>query len=83
VLAGTTGGKKTDFILIAETAATTCRTAFSRREMSLQLLDLRSIARALGGDVVGAQALCPRPGHSKRDRSLSVKFSTTRSCRHL
>ena len=39
--------------------------------------DLRALARALGGDVVGNQALCPGPGHSRRDRSLSVKLSAT------
>ena len=38
---------------------------------------LREIARALGGEVSGAQALCPGPGHGPRDRSLSVKLSAT------
>lgn len=33
-------------------------------------------ARALGGDVVGRnRVLCPGPGHSARDRSLSVTFT--------
>ena len=41
----------------------------------MTVLDLRTIARALGGDVVGAQVLCPGPGHSAKDRSLSVRFS--------
>jgi putative DNA primase/helicase len=40
-------------------------------------LDLRSIARVLGGEVVGAQVLAPGPGHSRRDRSLSVALSAT------
>ena len=32
-------------------------------------------ARALGGDVIGPAAIaCPGPGHSKRDRSLSILF---------
>ena len=35
---------------------------------------LRAWARALGGDVSGAQVLCPGPGHSASDRSLSVKI---------
>jgi len=35
---------------------------------------LRQLAAALGGDVVGAAVLCPGPGHSPRDRSLSVQF---------
>lgn len=42
---------------------------------------LRSMAAALGGDVIkgrdGAFILCPGPGHSPRDRSLSVAPSET------
>jgi hypothetical protein len=37
------------------------------------MLDLASIARTLGGEVSGGQVLCPGPGHSAEDRSLSVK----------
>jgi uncharacterized protein DUF5906 len=33
---------------------------------------LQSWARALGGEVWGEQVLCPGPGHSPHDRSLSV-----------
>jgi putative DNA primase/helicase len=33
---------------------------------------LQSLAHALGGTVSGAQVLCPGPGHSPQDRSLSV-----------
>ena len=44
---------------------------------------LRSMATALGGDVVkgrdGPFILCPGPGHSVKDRSLSVAPSTTDS----
>jgi hypothetical protein len=37
---------------------------------------LRSLARTLGGDVAGRDTItCPGPGHSKRDRSLSVTFN--------
>ncbi|MGB3273697.1 MAG: toprim domain-containing protein [Xanthobacteraceae bacterium] len=37
---------------------------------------LRSIAHALGGDIAGRnRILCPGPGHSRRDRSLSVTFN--------
>jgi putative DNA primase/helicase len=36
---------------------------------------LRSMAQALGGDVAGAAVICPGPGHSPRDRSLSVTLS--------
>ena len=35
---------------------------------------LQSWARALGGEVSGDQVLCPGPGHSPKDRSLSVKI---------
>jgi hypothetical protein len=38
------------------------------------LPDLQSLARALGGVVVGNQALVPGPGHSARDRSLSIRL---------
>jgi Toprim domain len=39
------------------------------------MMDLRALARALGGDVVTGQVLCPGPGHSTSDRSLSVRPS--------
>src|SRR5262245_410359 len=35
--------------------------------------NLKELANALGGEVSGGQVLAPGPGHSKRDRSLSVK----------
>ena len=41
------------------------------------MLDLRTLARALGGEVAGNQVLAPGPGHSPRDRSLSVRLSAT------
>jgi 5S rRNA maturation endonuclease (ribonuclease M5) len=41
--------------------------------MTAHNLDLPSMARALGGDVQSGQVLCPGPGHSAEDRSLSVK----------
>jgi putative DNA primase/helicase len=37
-------------------------------------MDLRSVARALGGEISGRQVLAPGPGHSARDRSLSIKI---------
>ncbi|MCP1551646.1 MULTISPECIES: DUF7146 domain-containing protein [Methylorubrum] len=40
-------------------------------------LTLSEIARALGGKVNGNQALCPGPGHSRKDRSLSVRLATS------
>ena len=33
---------------------------------------LQSLARALGGNISGSSVLCPGPGHSAKDRSLSV-----------
>jgi putative DNA primase/helicase len=36
------------------------------------ITDLRSLAQALGGEVSGRQVLVPGPGHSQRDRSLSI-----------
>lgn len=39
------------------------------------ITDLRTIARALGGQVVGRQVTAPGPGHSARDRSLSIHLS--------
>jgi RecA-family ATPase len=39
-------------------------------------LDVRSVAAALGGDVTGPDSvLAPGPGHSPKDRSLSVKLA--------
>ena len=38
-------------------------------------LDINQAATLLGGDVIGRnRVLCPGPGHSPRDRSLSVTF---------
>ena len=38
-------------------------------------MNLQHIAKALGGEVVGRNGVvCPGPGHSDRDRSLSVSF---------
>ncbi|MBM6582985.1 toprim domain-containing protein [Microvirga sp. BT689] len=39
-------------------------------------LSLPQIARALGGELVRNQVLCPGPGHSQRDRSLAVRPSS-------
>jgi AAA domain len=37
-------------------------------------MDLRSIARALGGTVCNGEVLAPGPGHSRKDQSLSIKL---------
>jgi Toprim domain len=42
------------------------------------VIDLRSLQRALGGEISGGQLLCPGPGHSPRDRSLAVRPSPDR-----
>ena len=41
----------------------------------MSALDLRTIARALGGEVQGRQVLAPGPSHSRSDRSLSIRLS--------
>ena len=38
-------------------------------------MNLRVIAHALGGEVSSGQVLAPGPGHSRKDRSLSVRLS--------
>lgn len=35
-------------------------------------MNLRSVARALGGNITGGHVMAPGPGHSKHDRSLAV-----------
>ncbi|MCQ0986489.1 DUF7146 domain-containing protein [Jiella marina] len=41
-------------------------------------MDLRALAQQLGGDVAGRdQILCPGPGHSLKDRSLSVRIASS------
>jgi hypothetical protein len=42
----------------------------------VEMLDLCAVAYALGGEVSGVQVLAPGPGHSDRDRSLSVRVSS-------
>jgi hypothetical protein len=37
------------------------------------ILDARTIARALDGEISGRQVLAPGPGHSRIDRSLSIR----------
>lgn len=45
------------------------------RAMNAPLHSLRAIARALGGEVVSGSVCAPGPGHSPRDRSLSIAIS--------
>src|SRR6266487_2041044 len=44
------------------------------REKMNAPIDPRTIARALGGEISGRQILAPGPGHSRLDRSLSIRF---------
>lgn len=40
------------------------------------MMDLRTAARLLGGDIAGRNTVnCPGPGHSRKDRSMSVTFN--------
>src|SRR5579863_7216121 len=41
------------------------------------MIGLRELAIALGGIVSGGQVLAPGPGHSKGDRSLSVRLDAS------
>ena len=40
----------------------------------MSVLNPQSVARALGGDVSGGNVTAPGPGHSRADRSLSIKI---------
>lgn len=40
------------------------------------MLNLSSIAQALGGHVSGKEVLAPTPGHSKRDRGTAVRLAS-------
>ena len=53
------------------------RSRRSKRSGSVLNAALREWARALGGDVSGYSVLAPGPGHSAKDRSLSVLPSTS------
>jgi len=39
-------------------------------------IDIKTAARLLGGDAYRNRVLCPGPGHSRKDRSLSVTFNS-------
>jgi hypothetical protein len=39
------------------------------------MIDAREAARLLGGEAHGHRVLCPGPGHSRTDRSLSLRFT--------
>jgi hypothetical protein len=43
----------------------------------MSALTLDFIAKRMGGEIRGNQVACPGPGHSPRDRSLSIKIEPT------
>jgi hypothetical protein len=45
------------------------------RDSRSPVANLRSLARALNGEISGGQVLAPGPGHSAKDRSLSITLS--------
>jgi putative DNA primase/helicase len=48
---------------------------FAKESPTVKILNIKAAAQVLSGDVVGRnRILCPGPGHSRRDRSLSVTF---------
>jgi putative DNA primase/helicase len=50
-------------------------TFITERPAARESIDARTAARVLGGDVSGRDSIvCPGPGHSRRDRSLSVRL---------
>jgi putative DNA primase/helicase len=46
-------------------------------------LDLRAMARALGGEVSGRRVLAPGPQHSPKDRSLCISLAPAMPCGFL
>src|SRR6516162_1836322 len=47
--------------------------AADRTELSpMSVIDPQNLARALGGEARGNKVLAPSPGHSAKDRSLSI-----------
>jgi hypothetical protein len=40
-------------------------------------MNLRSVALALGGEISGRQVIAPGPGHSRQDRSLSIRLDAS------
>jgi hypothetical protein len=57
----------------ADHAVKTFADSHRERSRSRMSADLRDLARRLGGEVSNGEIHCPGPGHSGRDRSLSVR----------
>jgi hypothetical protein len=48
----------------------------ARPHVDIGMISLPAAAQILGGEVSGGRITCPGPGHSPRDRSLSVSLSS-------
>jgi hypothetical protein len=48
----------------------------ARPHSDIGMISVRAAAQILGGEVSGGRITCPGPGHSPRDRSLLVSFSS-------
>jgi len=55
--------------------AAPARTGAAMTTFATNTLDLRAIARALGGEVSGQRVLAPGPQHSPKDRSLCISLA--------
>src|SRR5262245_29369658 len=64
------GGAQSSPTMMATSGSSTCRLW----GCAMIPLDLRAIARALRGNVWGRNVVAPGPGHSRTDRSLSIKI---------
>jgi hypothetical protein len=65
-------GHLVGWIPLAEAAAAALLGLTGGGAMSAPALDPRAVARALGGEASGNRVTAPGPGHSPRDRSLSI-----------
>jgi hypothetical protein len=49
----------------------------TERKLNETSLDPREVASAIGGEATGSNVMAPGPGHSRIDRSLSIKIDST------
>ncbi len=49
---------------------------FNDRRLNQTTLEPQAVAKALGGDATGCNVIAPGPGHSRADRSLSIKIDS-------
>src|SRR5258707_8639109 len=63
--------------MVFPSRASACLVAEPAAPAGIAMLDVRSLALALGGEVCGrGSVLAPGPGHSRSDRSLSIKLDS-------